>query len=303
MNHSSTYISTLKTSVKTLIFKGEKCLFGCRFFPSFSDCDSTGKELDAETGYGHFSARYMDHVLMTGWLSVDPMSDKYPNISPYAYCAWNPMKLVDPDGEEIWIKGSDGNEYQYMDGKLYNYDGSSYVGNDEFASQVLNDLNTLKDNGMNDQISSLEQSGNKHCIKMSADGDNGTTPVSDANASNGIGCKTIIGYNPNRLKEDGWKRPAVVGLAHEMQHAFDMDRGIYNNELVFYTVTTICSPFANGAKFNENFGIYTRPEARWIEKGEYNAVITANLVNKNINGNDARPRIMCNGYKIAKLKP
>jgi len=30
--------------------------------------------------------------------SVDPMSDKYPSISPYAYCAWNPVKLVDPDG-------------------------------------------------------------------------------------------------------------------------------------------------------------------------------------------------------------
>ena len=38
---------------------------------------------------------------MTGWLSVDPMMDKYPNISPYAYCAWNPVKLVDPDGKEI----------------------------------------------------------------------------------------------------------------------------------------------------------------------------------------------------------
>lgn len=36
---------------------------------------------------------------MTSWLSVDPMMDKYPNISPYAYCAWSPVKLVDPDGQ------------------------------------------------------------------------------------------------------------------------------------------------------------------------------------------------------------
>jgi len=43
----------------------------------------------------------MDHELMTMWLSVDPMADKYPGISPYAYCAWNPVKLVDPDGMEI----------------------------------------------------------------------------------------------------------------------------------------------------------------------------------------------------------
>ncbi len=39
------------------------------------------------------------------WLSVDPMADKYPSISPYAYCAWNPVKLVDPDGREVYING------------------------------------------------------------------------------------------------------------------------------------------------------------------------------------------------------
>ena len=32
------------------------------------------------------------------WLSVDPLADKYSNISPYAYCGWNPIKFVDPDG-------------------------------------------------------------------------------------------------------------------------------------------------------------------------------------------------------------
>ena len=46
----------------------------------------------------------MDHELMTMWLSVDPMANKYPNISPYAYCAWNPVKLVDSDGNEPWYK-------------------------------------------------------------------------------------------------------------------------------------------------------------------------------------------------------
>ena len=61
----------------------------------------TGKERDEETGYGYFGARYMDHELMTMWLSVDPMADKYPSISPYAYCAWNPVKLVDPDGRDM----------------------------------------------------------------------------------------------------------------------------------------------------------------------------------------------------------
>ena len=67
----------------------------------FADCSFTGKERDEETGYGYFGARYMDHELMTMWLSVDPMADKYPSISPYAYCAWNPVKLIDPDGRDL----------------------------------------------------------------------------------------------------------------------------------------------------------------------------------------------------------
>ena len=70
----------------------------------------TGKERDSETGFSYFGARYYDSDLMTGWLSVDPMADKYPSLSPYAYCAWNPVKLVDPDGEEISpIYDTDGN--------------------------------------------------------------------------------------------------------------------------------------------------------------------------------------------------
>ena len=60
----------------------------------------TGKEKDSETGFSYFGARYLDHELMTMWLSVDPMADKYPSLSPYAYCAWNPVKLVDPDGRD-----------------------------------------------------------------------------------------------------------------------------------------------------------------------------------------------------------
>lgn len=37
---------------------------------------------------------------MTMWLSVDSLADKYPSISPYAYCVWNPIKVVDSDGKE-----------------------------------------------------------------------------------------------------------------------------------------------------------------------------------------------------------
>ena len=61
------------------------------------------EQRDEETGYGYFGARYMDHELMTMWLSVDPMADKYPSISPYAYCAWNSLNNVDLNGDSITL--------------------------------------------------------------------------------------------------------------------------------------------------------------------------------------------------------
>jgi hypothetical protein len=35
------------------------------------------------------------------WLSTDPLFEKYVGMSPYNYCAGNPVKLVDVDGREI----------------------------------------------------------------------------------------------------------------------------------------------------------------------------------------------------------
>ena len=60
----------------------------------------SAKEKDAETGFSYFGSRYYSSDLSI-WLSVDPMASKYPSLSPYVYCADNPIKLVDPNGEEI----------------------------------------------------------------------------------------------------------------------------------------------------------------------------------------------------------
>ena len=63
----------------------------------------TSKERDSESGYDYFGARYYSSTLPM-WLSVDPLSDKYPHISPYAYCSWNPVNKIDPNG--MWIESA-----------------------------------------------------------------------------------------------------------------------------------------------------------------------------------------------------
>ena len=76
----------------------------------------SAKEKDTETGYSYFGSRYYSSDLSI-WLSVDPMSGKYPSLSPYTYCADNPVKLVDPNGEEIGDYFSMSGRYLGSDGK------------------------------------------------------------------------------------------------------------------------------------------------------------------------------------------
>ncbi|MCR4738271.1 MAG: RHS repeat-associated core domain-containing protein, partial [Bacteroidales bacterium] len=66
----------------------------------------SAKERDSETGLSYFGSRYYSSDLSI-WLSVDPQASKYPSLSPYVYCANNPVKLVDPNGEE-WYVNQDG---------------------------------------------------------------------------------------------------------------------------------------------------------------------------------------------------
>ena len=49
------------------------------------------------TPYIDYGARQYDPVLGR-WFAQDPLSEKYYGISPYAFCAGNPVKLVDEDG-------------------------------------------------------------------------------------------------------------------------------------------------------------------------------------------------------------
>ena len=67
---------------------------------SFSHTFSA-KERDTETGLSYFGSRYYSSDLSI-WLSVDPMSGKYPHQSNYVYCSNNPIKIVDPDGDDEW---------------------------------------------------------------------------------------------------------------------------------------------------------------------------------------------------------
>ena len=66
-----------------------------------------GKELDRMHGLNllDYGARWYD-PLLGRFTTMDPLCEKYYSISPYAYCANNPVNYVDPDGRKIKIRKS-----------------------------------------------------------------------------------------------------------------------------------------------------------------------------------------------------
>ncbi|GHV36608.1 hypothetical protein FACS1894178_8000 [Bacteroidia bacterium] len=66
----------------------------------------SGKELESDGGLNwyDFAARFYD--ASTGRFGqIDPMAEKYYPISPYAYCANNPVKYIDPNGMDVYLTG------------------------------------------------------------------------------------------------------------------------------------------------------------------------------------------------------
>ena len=67
-----------------------------------------GKELQDKFGVNLYDSQARFQSNTGAFLSIDPMAEKYYSISPYAYCAGNPINLVDPEGMDIWELHQDG---------------------------------------------------------------------------------------------------------------------------------------------------------------------------------------------------
>ena len=94
-----------------------------------------GKELDLMHGldWYDFGARQQDPAVGM-FTSMDPLCEKYYNISPYSYCAGNPIRYVDPDGcdwyeynnQRIW-KNSTEQSYKDKNNNIWNNIGHTYT--------------------------------------------------------------------------------------------------------------------------------------------------------------------------------
>jgi RHS repeat-associated protein len=62
-----------------------------------------GKEFVEMHGYDMYDYGARGYYAAMGrFTSVDPLAEKYYSISPYAYCAGNPIRFIDPDGRGLF---------------------------------------------------------------------------------------------------------------------------------------------------------------------------------------------------------
>ncbi len=192
------------------------------------------KELDPETGNYYYGARYYNPKWSI-WLSVDPLAEKYPGISSYAYVANNPINAIDPDGREIIIiterdkNGKVKELLKYSNGHLYTIDGKKYKGKNEFALTIKNAFNDIRkaDTYIDKMVNELEGSSTLHFIEYSEISE-GAYVTKNKNSINGNGTHVII------TDDELLSVPLYSGednnlgsvLSHELQHVFDIDMGI-----------------------------------------------------------------------------
>jgi RHS repeat-associated protein len=124
-----------------------------------------GKEWNQELGLNDYGARWYDPAVGR-WSNIDPISDKYSNLSNYTYVANNPIKAIDPDGKRIlFING------HYQD----NFIGREIIGSDKccaaywgggfksYAQDFFQDFNPISDLNFIDGSSMVgfDQSGSE----------------------------------------------------------------------------------------------------------------------------------------------
>ena len=127
------------------------------------------------------------------WYGIDPLTEKYPDVSAYTYCMGNPVKLVDPDGKSTDVVQNTNGTYTVVNAKndkdnniylvdRYHKRTGNIIGT---TMQPYDFMSTDNKNGtfhFNSKETGITFDINKLTISGSVETSNGTYSVYNANA-------------------------------------------------------------------------------------------------------------------------
>ena len=248
-----------------ILEKSDYLPFGTRVATSSTPLNrwrQSGKEEQViggnDLGVLDFGARHYDPWLAR-WTTQDPMARKYTNLSPYSYCAGNPIILVDPQGDTLKINDlsiidaiyhglKDNNSIHLkLNNGIVDPKSLESTNNDFF----LNDLKELAESSamvelsVADSYSFITDSGKDSRSFESAPFDNVDVPeIYDYCIQNNLPFGRSINGNTGRtlfpslskerstntsiqiiINSKGNLNHRTVGLAHELGHAILYVRG------------------------------------------------------------------------------
>ena len=207
----------------------------------------SAKEKDTETGYSYFGARYYSSDLSI-WLSVDPMAAKYAHQSNYVYCSDNPIRMIDPNGEEgIVVSGGEHNNgrytYNFIEPAITPLKELKAAGGDESITWVVMTAGYSKEDiekfqsvandlGVGFQaISSAEEFTNYLNSK-----DIGTNMLSDARKNDKITSLTVFGHGIPGSAEFAYGQQVVSLFSWGLTGVEKLNKGAFDNaDINLYT--------------------------------------------------------------------
>ena len=186
-----------------------------------------GKEEVTLHGFDMYDSQARwQYSLIPRFSSMDPLAEDYYHLSPYAYCAGDPVNLVDPDGRKIMI--SDGtNMYIWMEHNgvwgFYDNDGNLYSGDTEYMNEYSNALIELSSTNTGYYIVSTLANDESFDVTLFSIPSLGNKYSSDAPSINWNYKTEYLKYIPTT---NGPQKNIITSLGHELAHAvFQRDGG------------------------------------------------------------------------------
>ena len=172
------------------------------------------------------------------------MSDKYPSLSPYVYCADNPIKMVDPNGEEgIVVSGGEYNgdryKYNFIEPAINRLKELKSAGGDESITWAVMTAGYSKED-----IAKFQSIANDLGVKFQAIGsaeeftnylnskDINSSSLSDARTGDKITSLTVFGHGFIGSVEFAYNQDDQSSFSWGMESIGKLHRGAFENAII-----------------------------------------------------------------------